>query len=362
MKKVVILGVTGSIGTQALSCLADCELVGVSFNKNCDKMRAILAQFPSLEVFSPSNSGLNTVFSYDELLDKTQPDLVLNCVVGFDGVYLSKLVIEKDVDLALANKESLVVGGKLLMDLLKAHPQVALYPVDSEHSSLYQLNAIDPMRVQKIYITCSGGPFYHLSVEEKAQKTFAEAIKHPNWSMGYKISIDSATLINKCFEIIEAGYLFPNKEITALYHPQSVVHSLIEFQDNSVFANMSTPDMKIAIDLALHQFRKQAPKIQSLSFNHLNLTFAEIDPNQWLPISWAYEVVAQKNHTLGIIINTVNDFTIELFKNAQIGFNDITAIIQEYIQKYRNIVVNTWSDLDNLHNQILQELKSTYFQ
>lgn len=360
MKRLVILGITGSIGTQALECLDDIELVGASFHNNCSKMKEILEHFPHLKVFSNKNNSLNNVNSYKELLEQTQPDLVLNCVVGFDGLELSKLVIENDVDLALANKESLVVAGSLLIDLLKEHPLVHLYPVDSEHSSLYQLNEIDKDKVKTIYITASGGPFYHLDRSELETKTFYDAIKHPNWSMGYKISIDSATLINKCFELIEAHYLFPNKVIKGLYHPQSIVHALVEFKDNSVFANMSNPDMKIAINLALHKFEKSNPLIKPLSFKNLRLDFDELDENKFVPIAWAYEIMRTNNKAMGVIINTVNDFVIELFKSNRIKFPEIIEIISQFLNKYKQYPVNNWHDLNDLHEIINKELEELY--
>lgn len=357
MKRLVILGITGSIGQQALECLEDFELVGFSYYSNIELAKKLKQRFPDAIVFSPLLSELNDVNNYEQLLDLCRPNLVLNCIVGFDGIYLTKLCIEKDYDLALANKESLVVGGYLLLDLLKQHPLVHLFPVDSEHSSLYQLVHTDPQKIQKIFITASGGPFYHLSEQECYHKTFEEAIKHPKWNMGYKISIDSATLVNKCFELIEAFYLFENVEIQALYHPQSIVHSLVQFVDHSIFANLSTPDMRLAINLALHGFEKQQPLIKPLDFTDLTLHFETIDPTRWLPIAWAYELMQTHNMTIGVIINVVNDYLIEQFRKGLILFGDITKLIQKYLNKYKSYVIKSWLDLETLKELILKDLQ-----
>lgn len=356
MKRIIILGATGSIGQQALDCLEDCELVGFSYYSNIELAKQIKQRFPNTKIYSPLYPENSDVNNYEQLLDLCAPNLVLNCIVGFEGIYLTQLVIQKDMDLALANKESLVVGGYLLLDLLKQHPKVHLYPVDSEHSSLYQLFETDPTKINKIYITASGGPFYSLTEQESYNKTFDQAIKHPKWNMGYKISIDSATLVNKCFELIEAFYLFENVEIKALYHPQSIVHSLVQFEDNGIFANMSTPDMKIAINLALHDFKKQKPVIKPLSFDNLTLHFEEINPTRWLPIAWAYELMQTKNMTIGVIINLVNDYAIEEFKKGNIRFGDITRLINEYVMRYKHYFIKSWRDLENLKQLIMSNL------
>ena len=362
MKRVLILGITGSIGKQALELENQYDLVGFSYFQNVQLAEEILKKHSNknLLVYSPKELKLNNVQNFEELIIQSKPDLVLNAVVGFDGIFLTKFCLENGIDVALANKESLVIGGSFITDILKKNPDVHLYPVDSEHSSLYQLYQCDPKKIKKIYITASGGPFYHLNNDEMFNKTFEQAIKHPKWNMGYKISIDSATLINKCFELIEAFYLFENVEIQPLYHPQSIVHSMVEYIDNSVFANLSKPDMKIAISLALNEFDKLSNVIEPLSFKQLSLTFDEIDSNKWKPIKWAYELFETKNKAMGVIINTVNDYLIELFKNQQIVFGQIVEIIEHYLNKFKNYPINSWDDLFNLHKLIQEDLLSNY--
>lgn len=361
MKKVVILGATGSIGVQALECLTDLDLVGFSFYKNVDFAQRILNRFPSAAVFSPKEKKLNTVKSFEDLILQTKPDLVLNAIVGWDGLKLSLFCVKNEINLALANKESLVIAGDYLIDLIKSKPNYKLYPVDSEHSSLYELIKVDKDNIKTIYITASGGPFYHLSEAEKKHKIFEETIKHPKWNMGYKISIDSATLVNKCFELIEAYYLFHKRiEIKALYHPQAVVHAMVEFKNNSLLANLSFPNMKLAIDLALHEFQKQTPKIEPLKFHDLNLNFNEIDPKKWKPIQWAYDLMQSNNKAYGVIINTVNDYAIEMYKNGLINFNEITSLIEKYLLKFKGYVINELNDLFKLHEIILWTLKEEF--
>ncbi|MGL4951033.1 MAG: hypothetical protein ACRC4M_04360, partial [Mycoplasma sp.] len=180
-----------------------------------------------------------------------------------------------------------------------------------------------------------------------------DVIKHPNWSMGDKISHDSATLINKCFEIIEAFHLFETKNITALYHPQSIIHGMVEFTDNSVFANLSKPDMKLAIELAINNFNKaKQPSIERMNFNNLNLTLNEIDTNKWKPIKWAYDVINDKNNSLGLIITVANELAIESFKKDEIKFSEFYNFIEKYIDKYKKRVVSTLSDIEILINEI----------
>ena len=362
MKKILILGITGSIGQQALECLENFELVGFSFNKNLDLAKKIIKDNSnsSLYVYSPTEQSLNNVNNFQDLIIQSKPDLVLNAVVGFDGIFLTKFCLENQINVALANKESLVIGGSFIMDLLKKNPNVKLFPVDSEHSSLYQLYITDPLKIKKIYITASGGPFYNLSIQEMYSKKFNEAIKHPKWCMGYKISIDSATLINKCFELIEAFYLFENVEIQPLYHPQSIVHSMVEYIDNSLFANLSYPNMKLAISLALNEFNKLDNTIQPLSFKQLSLTFDEIDLNKWKPIAWTYELFETKNKAIGVIINTVNDYLIQLFKEDKIVFGQIVETIDDYLIRYKHYPISTWDDLFELHTIIKHDLSKRF--
>lgn len=356
MRRILIFGATGSIGQQALSCIDDMQLVGITFNNNLDLAKKIKNQYVNIEVFSPSIQDLNTVSSYEELILKTKPDIILNAIVGFEGVYITKLSIENNIDIALANKESLVIAGWYFNKILK-NKNVKIYPVDSEHSSLYELMNYDCESIKRIYITASGGPFYKLEDINKLDVTFDEAINHPKWKMGYKISIDSSNLINKCFELIEAHYLYNNVDIKAVYHPQAIIHSLVEFKNNSVLANMSNPDMKISIDLALNNFKKRDPKIDPIDFSNLIINFENIDENKWKPIKWAYELISNHFYIIGLIISVLDDYLIECFRTNKIKYNEIISIMDIFIEKYKLNNLSTWDDILEWTQKILNECK-----
>lgn len=356
MRKVLIFGVTGSIGQQALLCIDDMQLVGITFNNNLDLANKIKDQYPNVEIFSPSKKDLNTVNSYDELIKKTKPDIILNAIVGFDGLEITKLSIENNIDIALANKESLVIAGWYFNKIIK-NKNVRIYPVDSEHSSLYELTNYDYEYIKRIYITASGGPFYKLENIDKLDVTFQEAINHPKWKMGYKISIDSSNLINKCFELIEAHYLYPNIDIKAIYHPQAIIHSLVEFKNSSVLSNMSNPDMKISIDLALHNFKKRDSKIQPIDFSNLKINLENIDEEKWKPIKWAYELISNHFYIIGLIISVLDDYLIECFRINKIKYNEIISIMDIFIEKYKFINLYIWDDIIKWKQKILKECK-----
>ncbi|MDE5545566.1 MAG: hypothetical protein K2I76_03050 [Malacoplasma sp.] len=353
-KRILVLGATGSVGHSALTVIEkeNYELVGFSYNKNTKLAKKIKNKFPTSLIFSPSINEINNVNSFDQLLDQSKPDIVLNAIVGFEGLEKTILVIEKQYDLALANKESLVIAGWLINDLLK-QSKSKFFPVDSEHSSLYDILKNNSKEVKELILTCSGGPFFYKQKEELKNASFNDAIKHPNWNMGYKISVDSATMMNKCFEIIEAFYLFNTKNIKVVQHKQSIVHSLVKFTDNSYFACMSTPDMKLAIQQGISGFTSGSQIIQDLNFNNLNLNFNEIDLKTWLPIKWAYDFLKNNKRNIPIVLNAANDVCIELFKNNKINFLQINLLIEKtlnHFKKWQN--VKNLDDIKKLNNQV----------
>ncbi len=330
--KLLVFGITGSIGKSLLDLKCEHEIVGISFNKNYQLAQEIVKTNNIKYYWSPAYPQHSNVKDLDELIHKSQPDMIVNAVTGMDGVIFSFKALEAKKDLCLANKESLVIAGKWLNQLAKQN-NLHIYPIDSEHTALYDLLMNRDMNdIKQLIITCSGGSCYHKTKDELKATTYEKAIKHPNWSMGEKISMDSCTLMNKCFEIVEAYHLFNNKNIIAIHHPQSVVHSMIEFKDNTIFANMSTPDMKSSIDLAIHKFQKpHNSQIKPLSFNTLNLTFTEIDKNKWKPIQWAYDIINDENNNLGLIVNFANEIAIERFKNNEITLDEFYNVIYDYI-------------------------------
>ena len=349
MKRIIIFGITGSIGRQTYEIVTNqknFELVGISFNSNFSFAKEISDKHKKIEIYSQKVTTLNTVKDYEEMIKKCEPDLIVNAITGFAGIEITQLSIKYNIDLALANKESLVVAGKFIIDYSRKNPNWKLYPIDSEHSSLYYLISKIKHSIKNIYITASVGPFYLLNKQELDNKKFIDAIKHPNWKMGEKISIDSATLINKCFEIIEAHCLFNQYPVKSIYHPQSIVHAIIELIDGTFISNMSYPDMGIPISLALNDFSVvNLNSDKKLNLSNLNLYFDEIDENKWLPIKWANQFIQTNNFTIGLIIVLLDDYLIQMYKKNTITFNEITSIIDEYILKYSKNFINEWNDI-----------------
>ncbi len=336
--RLLVFGATGSIGQSLLEIKSNHEILGISFNDNF-KLANQIIKTHNVKYYWPKYPEHSNVKDLDELIAKTNADMIVNSVTGMDGVIFSFKALKAKKNLCLANKESLVVAGKWLNQMAQEN-NLHIYPIDSEHTALYDLLLNrNPQDVKQLIITCSGGSCYHKTQEELKTITYDQAIKHPNWNMGAKISMDSCTLMNKCFEIVEAFHLFNNKNIKAVYHPQSIVHSLVEFKDNTIFANMSTPDMKSSIDLAINQFQKpHIPQIQPLSFDNLNLTFNEIDKNKWKPIQWAYDIIEDKNNNLGLIINFANEKAITQFQKGQISLDQFYNIIIDYIEKAKTAI------------------------
>ena len=353
-KRVLIFGATGSIGISALEIVDrdDCyELVGFSFNKNIDKAKKIKKHFSKALCFSPTIYEINDVKSFEELIICTKPDIILNSIVGFPGLEISLLALKHGIDLALANKESLVVAGWLIKKILKSSKS-KIYPVDSEHSGIFDIVLNSKKKIKELILTASGGPFFDKELNELENIKFSEAIMHPNWKMGYKISIDSATLMNKAFEIIEAYYLFDFKNIKVYQHKQSIVHSLVKFSDNSLCACMSVPDMKLPINQGLSCYKSEKSLIKDLDFDNLHLNFKKIDLERWKPISWAYDFIENNNKAIPIIMNSANDELIELFREGNIKFNDITSIIDKAIIVFENTEVKTIDDIYSLHDNV----------
>ncbi|MDE6473104.1 MAG: 1-deoxy-D-xylulose 5-phosphate reductoisomerase, partial [Ureaplasma sp.] len=311
MKRIVILGATGSIGIQSLDCLENLELVGFSYFNNHKLAEQIQKRFPNAKKYSPN--FLSDFSNFYEMIDVLKPDLVLNAVSSWEGLKLSIYCLENKIDLALANKETLVIAGKFITDLAKKN-NVKIIPVDSEHTTLDELMKIDSKNIKSIYITASGGSFFNLTDKELKNINFHQAIKNPNWSMGERISVDSSTLVNKCYELIEAAYLFGfDKNIKAIRHKQSLVHSIVEFKNNSMLFSVSNPDMKLAIRLALNDFKRDDCVIKQLSLNDLTLTFEEINSEKFLPIKWFNEFYLTQNFTIPPIINIANEWCFDQF-------------------------------------------------
>ncbi|MBI1936026.1 1-deoxy-D-xylulose-5-phosphate reductoisomerase [Candidatus Woesearchaeota archaeon] len=355
MKYLSILGSTGSIGTQTLGIVRqfpnEFKIVGLSANKNSElllkqikefKPKAVaimdrskvddLLNFSSCQVYS-GLEGLNKIAALDEA------DTVVNSLVGSAGIGPTYNAIKAKKNIALANKEALVAAGSVIMDEVKKN-NVKLMPIDSEHSAIFQcLNGENISEVEKIALTCSGGPFRNYSRQQFENVTAADALRHPTWNMGNKITIDSATLMNKGFEVIEAHWLYgiEYEKINIVVHPQSIIHSLVEFQDKSVIAQLGLPDMKIPIQYALSYPKRFSSMQKSLNLAEMKtLEFKEPDFDLFPCLKYAYEA-GEKRGTLPAVMNAANEAAVHAFLDNKIKFLDIQKLIKKMMDNHNTI-------------------------
>ena len=342
MKKITVLGSTGSIGTQSLEVIKAhpdrFRVEALTCGKNEKKLEEQIEKFrPAFAVTEREEDAHDlmrkfprTEFSWGEkgLIEAAEGgcDMVLNALMGMRGLAPTYAAIQAGKDIALANKETLVAGGELVMDAA-AKAGVKLLPVDSEHSAIFQcLEGNQNRPVKKILLTASGGPFRGYTKEQLENVTLAQALKHPKWNMGAKITIDSATMMNKGLEVIEARWLFDveAEKIQILVHPQSIVHSAVEFMDNSVIAQLGVPDMRIPISLALGYPDRLKNGERELDFfgEGSNLTFEKPNPEVFGCISLAYEAIA-RGGSCPAVMNAANEVLVAAFLEEKIRFVDI---------------------------------------
>lgn len=280
-----------------------------------------------------------------QVVEMGEIDIVLNALVGYAGFGPTVAAIRAGKAIALANKESLVVGGELVSRLVSQH-RVSLIPVDSEHSAIFQcLVGEDPDAVENLYLTASGGPFRNMGLSELENVTRDEALKHPNWNMGDKITIDSASMMNKGLEVIEARWLFgiPARRIQVIVHPQSVVHSLVEFRDGSLKAQLGLPDMRLPIQYAMSFPDRLSTTFPKFSFaQYPELTFYPPDVTIFRNLAYAYQVL-ETGGNAGCILNAANEEAVCGFLSARIGFLDISRIIGHCLEK---IDMNNQAEMD----------------
>ncbi len=364
MKKVSILGSTGSIGTQSLEV---CEKHGFEITA--------LAAHSSIDTlenqarkFKPKYVGIYNENKYSELKKRLadtnikilcgmdglckiasleENDIVLNSVVGMVGLLPTLVAINSGKDVALANKETLVAGGKLVMSLANKK-NVNIYPVDSEHSAIFQcLQGNKREQLNKIILTASGGPFYGYNYEQLKNVTKADALCHPNWDMGNKITIDSATLMNKGLEFIEAKWLFDLKpeQIEIIVHRQSVIHSAVEYKDFAVIAQLGVPDMKIPIQYALlYPDRVECPTKQLSLTDYGTLTFAKPDYETFKCLSTAIEAIS-RGGAFPCLINSANEEAVKAFLNDEIEFIQIGEIVSSVLEKFEYSNISGYDDV-----------------
>ncbi|MCX7798139.1 MAG: 1-deoxy-D-xylulose-5-phosphate reductoisomerase [Melioribacter sp.] len=356
MKKILILGSTGSIGKNALEIIRNFKnefrVTGLTVNDNIDLLEEQIKEFnPSSVVVKNKDrakelrkrisSKCNIIEGEEGLLEVTKYedyDILLSAIVGFAGLKPTIEAIKRGKRIALANKETLVVAGEIIIKLSKEYNS-EIIPVDSEHSAIFQcIKGEDVTEVNKIILTASGGPFLNKSKEEFCNVTISEALNHPNWKMGNKISIDSATMMNKGLEIIEAYWLFglPKEKIEVTIHPQSIIHSMVQFRDGSIKAQLSLPDMKLPILYALSyphrlKYNQVITDIKKIG----QLTFFEPDFDKFVCLKLAYDVIDQGG-TAPCILNAANEVAVEKFLKGKIKFSQIPEIIEEALNVMNN--------------------------
>lgn len=350
----MILGSTGSIGTQTLDVVERhsdrFQVVGLSAGTNLDLLKEQVKRFRPLRVsvskredaerFRRSFEGAVEVLWGEEghvaVARSSEADLVVSAIVGAAGLRPTLEALDAGHPVALANKESLVIAGELMTRKAKERG-VSLLPIDSEHSAIFQALAGNRHRdVRRIVLTASGGPFFRKSQEELKRVTVDEALRHPNWKMGQKITIDSATLMNKGLEVIEASCLFhlPSEKIDVTIHPQSIVHSMVEYVDGSVIAQMGVPDMRCAISYALAYPERVESGVKSLDLTEVeSLQFYRPDFQKFPCLELAYEA-ARVGRTMPAVLNAANEVAVARFLKREIGFTEIPRIISKVLERH----------------------------
>lgn len=354
MKSIAILGSTGSIGTQTLDVVrqnGDIQVIAMSAGQNITLFEKQIREFrPQIAAMweeklaeelrvRTRDMHIQILSGMDGLLAVAQAEkaeILVTAIVGMIGLRPTVAAIESGKDIALANKETLVTAGHLIIPLAKRH-KVRILPVDSEHSAIFQvLNGEEPDKIRRILLTASGGPFRGKKREELLNITPQDALKHPNWSMGKKISIDSATLVNKGLEMMEAKWLFDVdiSDVHVVVQPKSIIHSMVEFVDGAVMAQLGTPDMKLPIQYALYYPNRRDLPGERLDFYELSkLTFERPDADTFLGIPLAVRA-AKAGGSMPTVYNAANEMAVAMFLEGRIGFLDIYEIIQEAMNKH----------------------------
>ncbi len=376
--KIAILGATGSIGTQALEVVEDLrgikeiEITGLSGNKNLKLLEEQIRKFRPPYAAVPDEKDAKTlatavadtgckVLSGQEglafLAAETGADMVLSAIVGFSGLVPTLRAIEAGKDIALANKETLVTAGSIFMNAVAEH-KVRLLPVDSEHSAIFQsLHAGEKKEISKILLTASGGPFFGKTRAELENVTRAQALKHPNWSMGAKITIDSATLMNKGLEVIEAKWLFDVEvdDIEVVVQRESIIHSMVEFCDHSVIAQLGLPSMKHPIQYAFTYPERLPAKDAGISFAEIGkITFAKPDEETFRCLALAKEA-GRQGGIMPTVLNAANEVAVAAFLEEKIRFLEIGEFVEKTIQGYQNVTNPTLEDLILVDETIRRE-------
>ncbi len=366
MKRIVILGSTGSIGVNSLhvaqQLAGDFDVIALSTHHRVELLLEQCARFhPAMVAISGSlpsdsqlaefdNLGIRVFVGQNALLrvvDEADYDLLINAVVGAAGFVPTLHAIQRGKDIALANKETLVVGGQIVMSEVKKH-RVTILPIDSEHSAIFQcLMGENKNSIEEIILTASGGPFRKLPAKEFVKVTPEQALKHPNWNMGKKITIDSATMMNKGLEVIEAHWLFevPVEKVRVMIHPQSIIHSMVAFHDGSYKAQLGMPDMRVPIQLAMTYPRRKPSTFPRIDFSLMNrLDFEEPDTDKFRALALAYDAI-KKGGTAPAVMNAANEEAVYLFLQKTIRFDQIPQTIEKALNAHHFIAEPGVEDL-----------------
>tara|TARA_Y100000768_G_scaffold358847_1_gene314947 strand:+ start:2434 stop:3585 length:1152 start_codon:yes stop_codon:yes gene_type:complete len=365
MKNILLLGATGSIGKSVLSVISQNKdkfnLIGISFNTNISIAQKIINDFlpkyvhiDDHDCFIKQTDNKNLSFmsgdsNLENLIKLDEVDIIVCATSGFAGLKAMHFAATTGKKILLANKESIVAGGDLIMPLAKKYNS-NIVPIDSEHNAIFQClsgeNGTED--VQKVIITASGGPFLNYSISDLENVTLEEALNHPNWSMGNKITIDSATLVNKCLELIEAKYLFDLDEqiFELVVHPQSIIHSIVTYKDGSSICQMSAPDMRVPIANGLSESNRISISFDELNFTSLNLSFQEF-PKDRMEIQNIARQICNNGSNYGVVFNAANEIAVDSFINGQIKFSKIYEVIYRTFNK--NNVSNDLS-LDSIND------------
>lgn len=375
-KNVFVMGSTGSIGVQSLDVISKSKshkLIGLSCYSSADflleQTKKYKPRIVAIDVIKSSHdlfeycSKNNIKLCYGKNSSSKIPfqniDLAINAIVGTSGLKPTVELIKNGIDIALSNKESLVLGGHFIMPLAKKN-NVKIIPVDSEHSAIFQcLHGENHSNLKKIILTGSGGPFLEKPLEDFDKISPTEALKHPNWNMGEKISIDSATMMNKALELIEALWLFDIdiKQIEISIHPQSIVHSMVEFIDGSYKAHLGVPDMKVPIQYALTYPTRNKLSVDSLDLSNLNLEFKLPDYDRYPILAFVQELIHVGGNRVAVM-SIANDYIVQKFLDEKISFNQIFHLIKEVVSEFASDDLPSLEDLLILDENIKLYLKS----
>ena len=363
-QRIALLGSTGSIGVQTLDIVRanpeQFEITALVANRNWEQLAKQAIEFDAdcvvigdEQYYTPLKEALAATDvkvyagakAMEDVAAASNVDVVVNALVGYAGLLPTVAAVKQSKKIALANKETLVVGGELVMRLATEH-RAPILPVDSEHSAIFQCLVGEQSPVRRLILTASGGAFRDTPIEDLHRMTATEALRHPNWSMGAKITIDCATMVNKGFEVIEARWLFgtPADQISVLIHPQSIVHSMVEFEDGAIKAQLGTPDMHLPISYALtFPERKSRPEERFDFLANPNLSFREVDRVKYPALDVAYDCL-RRGGTAACTMNGANEVAVAAFLAGRIGFLDIVRSIEQSLARATFIAQPTLDD------------------